>query len=254
MTRFALSLTCALFGLCQAAIAQTPSSPDLKPLIVPGEELVYQVRSGRFGDIGTATLRVAGPDTVNGRPAYRLMFDFNARVVLFKVSDQTRSWLDVETLATTRYQKYERSPVGRRDETVEVNMADSSWTERGVSRRLGSIQPLDELAFIYLVRSLDAAAGDMVQLDRHFDAARNPARICVLGRENVFALGQNHEATVVQLEVPDARQGNGRSRLRFFIGAEPERLVLRIDTSMPVAGALTMTLISATRPDVPAHR
>ena len=213
-------------------------------MIRPGEELVYSVRSARFGDIGSATLRVAGPDTINGRPAYRLMFDFSARVVLFRVSDQTRSWLDVETLATTRYQKDERTPLGRRYETVEINTADSSWTERGVRRPLATAQPLDELAFIYLVRNVAAAAQEHVQLDRHFDAARNPAVLCVLGRQNVFALGENREATVVQLDVPDTRQGNGRSRLRFYIGDDAERLVLRIDTSMPVAGALTLTLVT----------
>jgi hypothetical protein len=44
--------------------------------------------------------------------------------------------------------------------------------------------------------------------------------------------------------VPDARQGDGRSRLRFYISDDAERLVLRIDSSMPVGGALTLTLVA----------
>ena len=66
----------------------------------------------------------------------------------------------------------------------------------------------------------------------------------MLGRQTVAALGVRQEATVIQLDVPDSRQGNRRSRLRFYIGDQAERPVLRIDTSMPVAGALTLTLVA----------
>ena len=65
---------------------------------------------------------------------------------------------------------------------------------------------------------------------------------CVLGRETIQILGQSREAMIVQLDVPDSRQRSGRNVLRFYVSDDPERLVLRIDSSMPVAGALTLTL------------
>jgi hypothetical protein len=235
---FALAL---LSSMPPAAPAQTTGP---RPLVRPGEELVFRVRSARFGDVGKAIMRVAGEDTIDGRSAYRLTFDFRARFLLFKVSDRTRSWLDAQTLSTLRYRKSERSPIGGRQEAVDVNPADSSWSENGVKRPLASLLPLDELAFIYLVRDIDALAARPMQLERHFDAARNPVHLCVLGQQTIEALGQSLEATVVQMDVPDARQDGGRSQLRFYIGAGPERLVLRIDTSMPVGGALTLTLMA----------
>ncbi len=253
MTRWLVSLAIlALLGPLRGARAEAQSALSAQPLVRPGEVLVYRVRSARFGDVGTAVLRVEGPDTINGRPAYRLMFDFNARILLFNVSDQTRSWLDQETLSTLRYSKDERSPIGRRSEAVEVSTTDSSWTEGGVRRPLATRAPLDELAFIYLARSVEPVAGESFQLERHFDAARNPVQLCVLGQETIEALGRSFQATVVQMDVPDARQGDGRSRLRIYVSADPERLVLRIDTSMPVAGALTLTLIAVNpTPDRP---
>jgi hypothetical protein len=66
----------------------------------------------------------------------------------------------------------------------------------------------------------------------------------VIGPATVEALGKILAATVVQMDVPDARQKHGRNRLRFYIGDTPDRLVLRVDASMPVAGALTLTLTS----------
>jgi uncharacterized protein DUF3108 len=224
-----------------AAVAQVETS--LVPYVRPGEELVYRVRSQHFGEIGQATMRVL-EDTIAGRRAYRLTFDFQARVVLFGISDRTRSWLDAETLSTLRYTKEERSPVGRRAEVVDINFADSSWSERGVRRPLAAGAPLDELAFIYLVRNIDPLTETPTVIARHFDPARNPVRLCMLGRETIEALGRSFDALVVQMDVPDRRQRDGHNRLRFYVGEPPERLVLRIDSSMPVAGALTLTLIA----------
>jgi hypothetical protein len=232
-----------LVALATGAAAQTPAAP--LPLVRSGEELVFRVQSARFGDIGTAVMRVS-PDTVEGRPAYLLTFDFEARVLLFNISDHTRSWLDAETLTTLRFSKDERSPLGRRLENVSVNATDSSWSADGVRRSLSSSDPLDELAFIYLVRGVDPQ-GEPMELNRHFDSARNPVHICVLGRQTLQIMGQDREATVVQFDVPDTRQRSGRNRLRFYVGDDSERLLLRIDSSMPVAGALVLTLAEVRR-------
>jgi hypothetical protein len=47
------------------------------------------------------------------------------------------------------------------------------------------------------------------------------------------------------MKVPDARQKGGISTVRFFISDDVDHLPLRIETSMPVAGAIVMTLQSA---------
>ena len=215
-----------------------------RPLVRQGEVLTYRVRSARFGDIGTAIMRVES-DSVRGRAAYRLSFDFNARVTLFKVSDQTRSWLDVQSMTTLRYTKSERSPIGKRDEVVDVFTSLGTWTDLKGVNVLASGEPLDELAFIYMVRALDTSF-ESLEVTRHFDAARNPVHFQNTGRETVTALGENLEADVVQMSVIDPRQKNGRGTLRFYLSCDAARLPLRIDSSMPVAGALTMTLQSVT--------
>src|SRR5688572_29144808 len=85
----------------------------------PGEQLAFSVASSRFGRIGTAVMRVSS-DTIRGRDALLLAFDFSAKIILFKASDKTRSWVDPNTLSSLRYTKRERSPVSRRDENVEI--------------------------------------------------------------------------------------------------------------------------------------
>jgi hypothetical protein len=47
------------------------------------------------------------------------------------------------------------------------------------------------------------------------------------------------------MRVPDARQKHGFSTIRFFISDDAERVPVRIETSMPVAGQIVMTLASS---------
>lgn len=208
-----------LVAMCATAARPAGDAADTRPLVRPGEEIVYTVHSSRFGTIGNAVLRVEH-DTIYGAPAYRLSFDFTARVALVKVSDRTRSWLDARTLGTLHYLKDERSPLGGRKEDVRIG------------DDVAADLPLDELSFIYFVRALDLAPGDSLVVNRHFDPRRNPVRI--------RALASNQ----YEMTAPDARQKKGVSRLRFTISDDSTRVPLRIETSMPVAGNITMSLQS----------
>jgi hypothetical protein len=203
-----------------------------QPLIIPGERLTYDVRSARLGKLGHATFSVTALES----GAVRLAFDFEARVLLFKASDHTSSELDPSTLTTLRYSKRERSPVGKRDEQVTIDYATSTWHDGSATRSLASSDALDELSFIYLVRSLELAPGEERMVARHFDEARNPVAI--------RAVAQKENADIVEMRVPDKRQQSGVSVVRFYLSRDARRLPLRIESIMPVAGRITMTLVS----------
>ncbi|MEO5509600.1 MAG: DUF3108 domain-containing protein [Longimicrobiales bacterium] len=244
MTKFAAVLALAA-AVGVPSRAHTASAQATVPFVRDGEELVFNVRSSRFGDIGTATMKVV-MDTAEGRPAYRLSFDFSARVMLFKVSDRTRSWVDTRTLTTLRYSKTERSPVAKRNEDAHMNLAANSWTDATGTHALASQVPLDELAFIYFVRMIagEVQAGSPMVVKRHFDAGRNPVLLESKGTVRVRALGDSLSARVIQMDAQDTRSKKGKTRITFYIGDDAARLPLRMDTSMPVAGTLTMTLRS----------
>ena len=237
-------------ALALLAIA-SPGSPEggpgrllvanTRPLVRPGEVLQYSVSSSRFGRMGTAQMSVQQADTVDGVSAYKLSFDFTARVALFKVSDHTASWLRTDLLCTVRYSKHEHSPIGSRNEDVTVDQATGQWANGRASEPLATEHPLDELSFIYLVRSLDLEVSEVVEIRRHFDARRNPVRIEAVAKQVVD--GRN--VVVYEMTVPDPRQKNGSSTIRFFISDDAAHLPVRIESNMPVAGSITMTLTSA---------
>ena len=208
-----------------ALTALTGNSEHARPYVRAGEELVYAVSSQRLGKMGNARFAVT-PTELNGHSAFELSFDFQTKVVFFKVSNHSRSWLCSESLGMMKYTKEEHSPLGGQSEAAAADPTEGR---------------LDELSFIYLVRGLDLAIGDSVTLHRHFDPRRNPVQIRALAKQSI----DGKDVVVYQMDVPDAHQKSGRSTLRFYVTDDAARLPLRIESTMPMAGQVTMTLTSA---------
>lgn len=207
---------------------------QLQPLIIPGEHLTYDVSSSRMGKIGKAELSTVAAETEAGR-IIRLTFQTDVKVLLFKASDRTVSELDATHLNTLRYSKRERSPIGKRDENVAVDIAAGTWTDGHVTRTLACTSALDELSIIFLIRALRLEPGQEHTVTRHFDSRRNPIKLRALGRVSEVY-------DVIEMTVPDDRQDTGVSVLRFFISRDESRIPVRIESTMPVAGRIVMVL------------
>jgi hypothetical protein len=228
-----------------ASLAAEPAAGQLP--FGPGEKLEFKVESSRFGKIGTAVMRVTA-DTIRGRDAILLAFDFSAKVILFKASDQTRSWLDPVNFSSLRYTKRERSPVAKRDESVDIFPDECRWQTAAASFASNTGQPLDELSFLYYIRTLPLTEGAVYTVERHFDPARNPVTITVLRRETLEDVVNQHvfKTVVVQMRVRDSRQKTGSSVIQLHITDDEWRTPVRIESAMPVGGTMIMSLQART--------
>ncbi len=239
-----LALTGALCLLPTALRTQAPPAP------VPfgiGEELVYRASSTRFGKLGTGVMSVAGPEEVRGARTYLLRFDFRGKVGPAVVNDRTRSWLDPERMASLRYTKTERSPVTRRDEDVTMDPAARRWeSARGGHGAMASAQPLDELSFLFFVRTLPLADGASYDLARHFDARRNPVRLRVVRRARVTVPAGSFDVVEVEMRVKDPGRFGGEGVIRMHLTDDARRIPVRIDSSMPFVGGVALSLESHT--------
>jgi len=234
------------FGIALLAGLLAPAAATGQKLpFAPGEELTFSVRSSRLGGDGTAVMKVTA-DTARGRDVYLMAFDFNAKVLLFKASDRTRSWFDPATRSSLRYAKRERSPLGSYDEAVEIFGEEGYWRSKDGKFDCASPDPLDELSFLYFIRTLPLEDGATYGLSRHFDQARNPVRVRVVGRK--VLPDTRHEGSyrtvLVEMRVPDSRQETGTSLLRVYLTDDEQRVPVRIESAMPIGGTMVMTLDS----------
>lgn len=220
-----------------------PTLPERVPF-GPGEELTYRAVSSRFGTFGTGTMSIGAEEMVRGEPAYRLRFDFEGRVGPFRVTDRTRSWLVADEMHSVRYQKRERSPLGSRAEDVEIYPAERQWrAPGGLGGETPSAAPLDELSFLYFIRTLPLRDGERHAVQRHFDAARNPVHVRVLRREVTRVPAGEFRTVVVEMRVRDSDVFGGDGTVRLHLTDDARRVPVLIESSAPWVGATRMELV-----------
>jgi hypothetical protein len=172
-----------------------------------------------------------------------LRFAFDARRGPVRATDRTESWLDPARVAVLRFRKHERHVLSRHDERVELNPATGRWTaDDGEQGETASAAPLDELSFMFFLRTLRADGDSAWSLDRHFDARRNPTVVRVVGRESIVTGAGTFRAVVFEMRVKDPRRYRGTGVIRIALSDDHCRIPLRIESEMPVVGRATLTL------------
>ncbi len=234
-------------GLAGAPLSAPAQSSGVDLPFGPGEDLRYALSLGRFGGSGEGAMRIEGVERIRGREAYRLSFDLNGRVAgMARIEDRTRSWLDHRAMAAVRYEKTERSPLSSSREQVEIFPNEKRWLGAdGSAGDAASANPLDELSFLYFIRTLPLRDGERHTVTRHFDKDRNPVRISVVGRERIRVPAGEYATIVVEMRVQDVRRFEGAGLIRLYLSDDRARIPVRIETAMPVVGTTTLELTSA---------
>ena len=214
-----------------------------------GEKLTYRVSVSKMGNVGHGSMWIEGPVDIRGISTWLLRFDFSAGFGPMKAVDRTSSWLDPVHMAAQRYIKHEKHVLSKREERVEIFPADRRWSsangESGVSP---SGEPLDELSFMYFIRTLPLPADTTYSFTRHFDTSRSPTTVRVIRREVVVTPAGRFATILVEMRVRDSRRYKGEGIIRINLSDDSMRIPVRIESAMPVVGTAVMTLESFNNP------
>ena len=210
-----------------------------------GERLEYVVRMSGVGMKGRGAMWIDGPELVRGIETWVLHFGFKARVGPVRVSDATRSWLDPRRMASLRFTKRERHPLASHDEDVALYPDEKRWSAaNGEAGGSLSDAPLDELSFIYFLRTVPLAEGALYTFDRHFDAARNPTTVRVVKRDRLTTGAGTFATVLIEMRVKDPARYRGEGVIRIHFSDDERRLPVRMESNIPQAGRAVMTLES----------
>jgi hypothetical protein len=224
------------------ALAAALSVPS-RPAFAMGEVLDYRVNVSRAGNVGQGQMRVEGPVMERGTLTWRLVFVMQAQRGPIKAIDRTTSWIDPTIFATTRFENTERHPLSRDQETVEIDANSSTWTRNnGASQALATPLPLDELSFMYFLRSLPLEHDGTFTFSRHFDAARNPTVVHLRGEEMVDTPAGVFRTRILDMHVRDPKRFQGAGAIRINLDMTGCHMPVRITSRMPIVGTTTLTL------------
>lgn len=232
----------AAIGVC--ASGQTRPDAATMPFSV-GEKLTYEVRVANGNKVGTATMWIEGPVDVRGTSTYLLRFDSRIRIAFISAVSNSSSWFDPLRGASLRFLKHEKNPLTRHDESVDLYPDQKQWkSAKGETGPSLTSMPLDELSFMYFIRTLPMTPGAIYRFDRHFDPARNPITVSVIRREMIPTPMGELRVILVEMRVRDPRHYKGEGIIKIHLTDDDCRLPARIESTMPVIGTAILSLDS----------
>ncbi len=256
--RLALALA-AVTLLPQRMVAQSAPAPrainTARPAFAPvpfavGETFDFRLEAKWLlvSGSGTASMKVAALDTVRGNPSYRLEFRTKGGITVFKINDLQRSWLDVSDLYSHRFEQKLDQTGYSRDKTYEflpkemrfVNMANSAD-----SGALASSIPLDDVSFIYFIRTLPLNVGDEYSDSRYYKDAGNPVTVRVLRTERIKVPAGEFDAVVVKPIIRTKGLFSEGGDAEVWFSNDARHIPLKVRAKVSIA-TLTMELKSFT--------
>ena len=221
--------------LTQAALLARLAAPY--PFTV-GETLRYEAKLGYFS-VGTASVTVTrmvrerGAEAFEfamtgrgGPPGWRVAYDLTSRV------------------GTARFHslRFHRKLVqgGKVDEHAYVIVPDSArYREEGVPGDwVAPSEPLDELAFLYYLRSAGLKVGESYSLDRYFKSGYNPVGVTVTGKESVAVPGGGTQPCLA------VRVTSRGTTMLVWFSDDKRRLPVQLELPLPF-GSVTLSLVGA---------
>ena len=170
-------------AMLQAAAGRAPA-PSV-PFNV-GESFEYAGRWKVF-TVGDAVLSVAGVDMVAGIPTWHFKLVMQVGIPLYKNHSELESWTGVNDFVSRRF-VHTVIENGKQLANDDFHIhADSGFfrnhsdTVTHATPRL----PLDDLAFIYYLRTMELKTGGVYSLSRYFRNDHNPVTVTVIGHDSV---------------------------------------------------------------------
>jgi hypothetical protein len=245
--RHALGIALAIVATTSLATVlpgSTASGQQSDLPFAPGERLTYTGRV-RAGVGGSGTITVDAPSELRGINTWVLHSDMQGKVGPIKGYERNASWLDPMRMATLRYTSNARQLFKHDVDAVDIFGQERRWkSEKGLEGETSTSAPLDELSFLFYLRTLPLPADETLTLSRHFDMARNPTIVRVIGREEVEVGAGRFRAIVIEMRVRDARRYHGEGTIRIHLSDDRCRLILRLESDVPDAGKATLSLVS----------
>lgn len=209
----------------------------------PGEHMSYMVKLGIF-EVGEGYMSVQGLDTIRGHPTYHLTMYIAGGVPFYSMEDKFESWLDARTLVSRRFRQDQQEGDWTRYRQFEFFPEEARF-ERADNDETGDLpnrEPLDDISFVYFVRSLPLEVGETYTFNRYFKEDGNPVTIEVLRKDRIEVPAGKFETIVVKpiIKTDGLFSEGGRAEIHFT--DDERRMLVYMKSRIPVVGNLTLHL------------
>ncbi len=227
------------------SLTATATTPAPAPTAVPfpvGERLVYGARYGPFS-VGTATMEVAGVDTIRAVEAVHFRFLIDGGALWYHIHQNLESWVGRRDFRSRRFLNQTEEKGKAWERKFEIYPDSGMYREAGRDSAAPTVaDPLDDAAFLYWIRTVPLEVGKRYEYRRYFRPERNPVIVEVLKRERVNVAGRKWDAIVIRPRIPN---GGGifaeKADARMWLSDEQPRIMLALQSNFSF-GQVTLKL------------
>lgn len=237
----AAAVVAAFATVCSAEAQPTPRTPW-----VVGEYLEYSLRFGP-APAGSGRMQVVARDTLRGRAAWRLKFDFSGGFMFWRVNDEFESWMDVETQNSLQFQQRIAEPGYKRTRTYRIFPNRSTFQLDQQEEKPSVASPLDDASFFFFMRTIPLEVGKSYDFHRYFDPRANPVTIRVLRRETVEVPAGKFNAIVIQPMIKTSGIFSEGGHAEVWLSDDDRRILLQMKSKLSF-GSLNLYLRKFTLP------
>ncbi len=254
-TLLAMSIPSPAFGQGSAPeeeIVVVPAEPATLRFAA-GETATYSVAIGRFR-LGEARLSVEGLETIGDHEVMRTTLNVEGGPPFFRVEVDVSSWAEPVSMRSHRFERNIREGPKRYRDRYVLDQESESYTAERWSEDLQSFEPstadtsgpmpadaIDEIAVLYLVRTLPLEVGDEYRMERYFKPRSNPIVVRVLKRDEIRVPAGRFQTIVVEPIIPEIGAFQAKKKPRVWITDDERRIIVKVQTSAPV-GAVALNL------------
>lgn len=219
------------------------SSPVAPVPFGVGERMEYDVKYGILGTVGKGVLQVAEIDTIRGYPSYRLDFTLKGGIPFAKVDDRYQSWLDVSRLISHRYDQDVDEVGYQRHRIIDFFPSEGRWERVDVveTGELATDVPLDDISFLYFVRTLPLEVGETYTIPRYWKDEGNPVTVEVLRREKVRLPAGEFNTIVVRPIIKTKGLFSEGGEAEVYFTDDDRRMLVQLKTKVSF-GTLNLVL------------
>lgn len=228
-----------------AGQASDPTPPRLERFPI-GEVLLFDAKLG-FITIGKGLMHVKGIDSIRGARALHVVFWLRGGLPFYTLDNRMDSWFGLDDFQSRRFIQDFHEGGRHRFTAYEIYPDSGYYRQEGVDSTLAtSLNPLDDTAFFYFVRSLDLEVGQRYEFNNYFRPDRNPVIIEVIKRDTLDVPAGRFPSIIVRPII----QGRGilaeTQNPRLWISDDERRLIVQLKSTFAMGLTITLALREVT--------
>jgi hypothetical protein len=201
--------------------------PEAPPFDI-GETLRYDAKLGYF-PVGTATVSVSRTTQERGIAAYVFTMAGQGGPPGWRVRYDLTSWVDSRRFNSLRFHR-RLLQGGKLDENEYLILPDSGrYRQVGVTGQwVAPPGPLDELAFLYFLRSTPLELGQSYSYSRYFKTGYNPVQVKVAAAAETMTLPDGKTAGALPVEVTSRGMV-----MKVWLTDDARRIPVQLEVPLP---------------------